>query len=183
MRRKYRIKSGCGNNPLLFSLICRYIFLFYGKQRVKFCNDKKFFSECIKLTDVWLKVMGFARAGLFSERKLFSAIVNVSGKIRRNSKKVKNFTCIFSVVMYNRIVGRNTADKIKYAVLAELADAHGSGPCGKPWGFESLRPHQRNVENPTVVTVGFLLDYILTTFFLFFDRIAQVCQIYLYQCF
>ena len=26
--------------------------------------------------------------------------------------------------------------------MAELADAHGSGPCGKPWGFESLRPHQ-----------------------------------------
>ena len=32
---------------------------------------------------------------------------------------------------------------IEYAVLAELADAHGSGPCGKPWGFESLRPHQQ----------------------------------------
>ena len=29
-----------------------------------------------------------------------------------------------------------------FAVVAELADAHGSGPCGKPWGFESLRPHQ-----------------------------------------
>ena len=27
--------------------------------------------------------------------------------------------------------------------MAELADAHGSGPCGRPWGFESLRPHQR----------------------------------------
>ena len=26
--------------------------------------------------------------------------------------------------------------------MAELADAHGSGPCGKPWGFESLLPHQ-----------------------------------------
>ena len=25
--------------------------------------------------------------------------------------------------------------------MAELADAHGSGPCGRPWGFESLRPH------------------------------------------
>ena len=31
---------------------------------------------------------------------------------------------------------------IRYAVVAELADAHGSGPCGRPWGFESLRPHQ-----------------------------------------
>ena len=27
---------------------------------------------------------------------------------------------------------------ITYAVMAELADAHGSGPCGRPWGFESL---------------------------------------------
>ena len=89
-----------------------------------------------------------------------SNMVNVFTKIRRISKKIKNFTCIFLAVMYNRIVGRNTADKIKYAVLAELADAHGSGPCGKPWGFESLRPHQLNVENPTVLSVGFFLDYI-----------------------
>ncbi len=78
-----------------------------------------------------------------------SNMVNVFTKIRRISKKIKNFTCIFLAVMYNRIVGRNTADKIKYAVLAELADAHGSGPCGKPWGFESLRPHQLNVELST----------------------------------
>ncbi len=27
--------------------------------------------------------------------------------------------------------------------MAELADAHGSGPCGRPWGFESLYPHQK----------------------------------------
>ena len=27
--------------------------------------------------------------------------------------------------------------------MAELADAHGLGPCGKPWGFNSLRPHHR----------------------------------------
>ena len=28
------------------------------------------------------------------------------------------------------------------AGVAELADAYGLGPYGKPWGFKSLRPHQ-----------------------------------------
>ena len=33
-------------------------------------------------------------------------------------------------------------ERKKYAVLAELADAHGSGPCEvHSWGFDSLRPH------------------------------------------
>ena len=36
--------------------------------------------------------------------------------------------------------------KNEYAVLAELADAHGSGPCGSPWGFASLRRHQRKLK-------------------------------------
>ena len=45
---------------------------------------------------------------------------------------------------------------IRYAVVAELADAHGSGPCGRPWGFESLRPHQNN---KTSILDVFLFSY------------------------
>ncbi len=44
-----------------------------------------------------------------------------------------------------------------FAVVAELADAHGSGPCGKPWGFESLRPHQNDIGNcfsPTTIVAA-----------------------------
>ena len=42
--------------------------------------------------------------------------------------------------------------------MAELADAHGSGPCGKPWGFESLRPHQLNESGYQKVSVFVCLE-------------------------
>ena len=35
---------------------------------------------------------------------------------------------------------------IKNADVAKLADAQVSGSCGRPYGFESLHPHQRHPE-------------------------------------
>ena len=34
----------------------------------------------------------------------------------------------------------------KYADVAKLADAQVSGSCGRPYGFESLHPHQSALE-------------------------------------
>ena len=46
------------------------------------------------------------------------------------------------MVIYHLLVHINKYKPTKYAGVAELADAPDLGSGGRPWGFESLHPHE-----------------------------------------